>query len=275
MPGPTPRSAAHPYFALPTPLVLGHRGAAGEAPENTLFSFERGLERGAHILESDVHVTRDGVPVLCHDPSVGRTTDGAGDIADLDWEELRRLDAGYRFSPDGAAFPYRGAGLRIPSLEEAFRAFPDARFNLELKIDRAGLVERVVELVQRLDREAATLLTAGEDAIMEAIRECVRRRGAGPALGASTGDVLAFVRSAVEGKAPESEAMALQIPEEFGGRTLVTPELVGHAHAYGVQVHVWTVNEEADMERLLDRGVDGIVTDLPGRLAQLLARRRA
>jgi glycerophosphoryl diester phosphodiesterase len=265
----------HPYFDLPGPLVIGHRGAKAHRPENTLVSFEHALQLGAQILESDVHATREGVPVLIHDDRVDRTTDGAGAVRDLTLEELRRLDAGSRYTPDGGrSHPWRGRGVCIPTLEEAFEAFPAARFNLELKEDETGFVERVVETVARHGREDRTLLTAGEDAIMRHLREHMARTGSKAALGAASGDVLGFVRTALEGGAPPPEPMALQIPADFGGRPLVTPALVRHAHAHDVQVHVWTINEPAEMEALLDLGVDGIVTDYPERMAEI-ARRRA
>ena len=111
----------HPFFGSPEqrPLILGHRGAAGATPENTLVSFECGLESGAHILESDVHLSRDGVPILLHDPEVDRTSDGSGSVADLDLAAIQALDAGYRFSPDeGESFPYRAKGLTIPTLQD-------------------------------------------------------------------------------------------------------------------------------------------------------------
>jgi len=114
--------------------VIGHRGAAGERPENTLESFAEALRAGAAVLETDVHVSRDGEVVISHDPDVARITEGRGDVAELAWEELRQLDAGYRFSPDaGRTHPFRGRGHRIPSLREAFEAFPQARFNIEPK----------------------------------------------------------------------------------------------------------------------------------------------
>jgi glycerophosphoryl diester phosphodiesterase len=267
---------AHPFFAAPGPLVIGHRGCAGEAPENTLASFARALAQGAHVLESDLQLTRDGVPVLLHDEDLGRTTDGRGSVARLDLAELRRLDAGHRFSPDGgASFPFRGRGLRVPSLEEAFAAFPEARFNLELKQSAPLLAERAVALVLRAGREDRTLLTAGDDAAMAGLRAELARRGARVAQGASPADVLELLRSAAERRAPRSPAMAYQVPPEFEGRPLVTAEMVAHAHAHGAQVHVWTVNDPAEMERLLDLGADGLVTDFPGRLAALLARRAA
>jgi glycerophosphoryl diester phosphodiesterase len=263
----------HPYFAIPRPIAIGHRGSAGDTPENTLESFARGLAAGAAILESDVHLSRDGVPVLIHDDEVGRVTEGAGPVRELTLAAIRRLDAGWRFSPDGGSHPFRGRGLRIPTLAEALAAFPGARFNLELKEDLPGIVERTLEVVREAEREALTLLTAAEDALMARLRAHVADGRRPVAVGAATGDVLDFVRSAVDGSRPRPGPMALQIPAEFAGRPLATPELVRHAHAHGVQVHVWTVNDPAEMARLLDVGVDGIVSDFPARAAEVCAAR--
>jgi glycerophosphoryl diester phosphodiesterase len=266
----------HPYFALPTPIVIGHRGCAGEVPENTLLAFERGLAAGAAILETDVHGTRDGVPVLLHDDEVDRVSDGAGPVCELTLEELRRLDAGHCFSPDGGAtHPFRGQGLRIPTFEEALKAFPEARFNLELKADQPGIVEATIDAVVRNSRESLTLLTAGDDGLMARLRSQIASRNVPVAQGASVADILDVVRSARDGSTPTTPAMALQIPAEFAGRPLVTRELVDHAHAHAIQVHVWTINEPEEMAELLDLGVDGIVTDFPGRLSELIERRRS
>ena len=265
----------HAYFDLPTPIPIGHRGCAGEVPENTLASFERGLVDGAAILESDVHVTRDGVPVLLHDDVVDRVTDGTGRVAEYAFAELERLDAGHRFTPDGgASFPFRGRGLRIPSLEAALAAFPGARFNLELKEDVPGMVERTLEVVTGAGREPLTLVTAADDGLMAKLRAHLEANALDVAQGASAGDVLGFVRAALDGSAPKPGPMALQVPADFGGRPLVTDAFVAHAHAHGVQVHVWTVNEPAEMERLLDLGVDGLISDFPARAASVIAARR-
>jgi len=270
----------HPYFETSEPMVLGHRGAAGSAPENTLLSFERCLAQGAHAIESDVQVTSDGVPVLMHDADVGRVSDGRGPVEGTTFADLEKLDAGHHFSiddrgatepPDDAAF--RGQGLRVPSLREAFETFPDARFNLEIKTRANRAVERVVELVAELGRADRTLLVAGDDDTMRRLRQVLRDRRVDAATSACVSEVVAVVRSAVEGVAPPPEVQALQIPTGFGERELVTPALLDHAKRHGVFVHVWTLNEEPEMERLLDLGVDGIVTDFPARLVRLLARR--
>src|SRR5258706_10758218 len=121
------------YFDTPRPRVFGHRGAAGEAPENTLVSFERAVACGADVFELDVHATRDGTIVVFHDPTLERTTDGMGALKERTWAELCELDAGYQWTVDGRTFPFRGKGIRVPSLAELFARFPDACFNIEVK----------------------------------------------------------------------------------------------------------------------------------------------
>jgi glycerophosphoryl diester phosphodiesterase len=265
----------HPFFDLPTPIAIGHRGSSGEAPENTLPAFARALEQGAAILETDVHATRDGVVVVYHDERVDRTTDGAGAIAELSFAELRALDAGHRFSPDGGrTHPYRARGLRIATFEEALEAFPGARFNVELKRDDPALVEGTIRAVAEAERAERTLLTASHDGAMARLRRRLAETGLAAAVGASAGDVVRFVRAATSGTAPPPEPMALQIPTTFAGQPLVTRELVAFAHAHDVQVHVWTVNDEAEMHRLLDLGVDGIVSDFPSRVRAVAEARR-
>lgn len=261
----------HPFFDLETPIVIGHRGSSGEAPENSLPAFARALEQGAAILETDVHATRDGVVVVYHDERVDRTTDGAGEIAGLDFAAIRRLDAGYEFSPDGGrTFPYRGCGLRIATLAEAFEAYPEARFNIEIKRDDPALVDGTIRAVAEAGRAERTLLTAGDDRAMVRLRRRLVETGLAPAIGASTGEVLGFVRAATQGGAPPSGPMALQIPTEFSGRPLATPALIAFAHAHDVQVHVWTINDPGEMRRLLDLGVDGIMSDYPGLLCEVI-----
>lgn len=264
----------HPYLDLPRPIPVGHRGASGERPENTLPAFARALEQGAQILETDIRPSAEGVAVVFHDDDLDRTTDGSGPIAAQPLEALRRLDAGYRFTPDGGAtFPQRGQGVRIPTLEEAFEAFPDARFNIEIKAGDPAFIERVVKLIASAGRADHTLLAAASDETMAVVRDVLGRTGVVVAMGASVGDCIAFVKAATEGTPPPPEPMALQIPTHFGTSPLVTPELLSFAHAHDVQVHVWTVNEPAEISRLLDLGVDAVMSDFPARVVEAIARR--
>lgn len=266
----------HPFFALETPLVVGHRGASGELPENTIAAFERAVEQGAMILETDVHRSRDGVVVLSHDPSLERMTEGSGALEERSLEALRALDAGYRFTPDGGrSFPERGRGHRIPTLDEALRAFPRMRFNVEIKRPDRALVDATLAVVEAAGAEERVLLAAGEDATMAILRERLAESRLRPATGASPSEVVGFLKAMGSGDAPPPEPMALQVPPSFGGRDVVTRELLDFAHAHDVQVHVWTVNERAEMERLLALGVDGVMSDFPGHLEAVVDARRA
>jgi len=271
MPHASPRFR-HPYFDVPHPCVLGHRGAAGHAPENTIVSFRKALELGADMIESDVHATRDGVPVLMHDPHVERTTEGRGLVSSFLLKDLLALDAGYTFGPEGGDFPFRDQGIRVPTLEQALSEFPDARFNLELKQSSPSLAAEVVRLVASAHERV--LLTASEGPAIQAIRTEVARQDVHPALGAGVPDVLAFIESAQQGSEPPPDVMALQIPTEFAGRPLITEPLLAHAHAHGIAVHAWTINDPEEMRELLSLGVDGLVSDFPERARARAHERR-
>jgi len=260
----------HSFFDVDRPIVIGHRGAAGDRPENTLVSFETALAQGAQILESDVHLSSDGVPILLHDPDLERTTDGRGEASNRTWAELGTLDAGIRFEDEAGNTPFRGKGIHIPSLEEAFERFPDARFNLEIKCAGVDGIRATLDLVERFDRSDRTLLAAGEDDIMRDLRAALPLRKTRPAIGASLQEIVAAVTSALTGSVMPAGVMALQIPATFGDKPLATREFVEHAHENDVQVHVWTVNDLDEIEALLDVGVDGIVTDYPGKMTDWL-----
>ena len=255
----------HPYFDTPRPQLFAHRGASGEAPENTRVAFELALEQGVPYLEMDCHATLDGEIVIHHDETLERTTDAHGPVRALRFAELETVDAGFRFSADqGRTFPFRGRGVRVPRLAEVLAAFPEARVNLEVKQDDPPIAEEVVRIVRRARAERRVLLAAEDEAVLAKLRAL----DPGTALGSSLADVAEFVRAGAEGRlesfAPRGHA--LQVPTHALGRPLVTPEFVAAAHARGLVVHVWTINEPAEMRRLLALGVDGLMSDFPARL---------
>ena len=257
----------HPFLALDRPHLFGHRGASGEAPENTLVSFERARAAGVPYLETDCHATSDGVIVLQHDETLDRTTDGEGPVREHSYAELEQLDAGYRFTPDGGAtFPFRGTGIRILRLSELISAFPGARVNLEIKAGEQDTVDEVIRLIRSATAERRFLLVAEADAIMARIRSACP----GTALGTSRGGVLEFFAALGEGRIAELAAPgdALQIPPAAFGQELVTPESIEAAHSLSMQVHVWTINDPAEMRRLLALGVDGLMSDYPEKLVR-------
>jgi glycerophosphoryl diester phosphodiesterase len=258
------RAPGHPYFAG-APLLIAHRGGAQLAPENTLLAFERALSWWhSDLLELDVQPTREGEAVVLHDATLDRTTDGIGRARELPLSEIRRLDAGYRFTPDGRSFPFRGRGIGVPTLGEVLASLPHARVNVEIK-DAA-----CAPAVERAIREAG----AAHRVLVAAGRRRSRLPGYRPN-SAAVGDVRRYVllhRLRLGGlRRPAVDAF--QIPEDRRGRRWLTPRMVAELRAMNVPVHVWTVNQAADMERLLDWGVDGIITDRPDRLARVLHRR--
>jgi glycerophosphoryl diester phosphodiesterase len=262
------------FFGGPKPRIIGHRGAAGEAPENTLTSFQRAFADGAAFVELDVRGSADGEIVVIHDETVNRTTDGYGAVSDLGLAALKRLDAGYRFTKDaGATYPYRGQRTEIPLLAELFSFLPEAKAIVEIKQAAPSIVKPVIETVLQAGRERDVLLATEEDRIMAEIRAELGKNAAPIATGFCYGEVAAFLgwleRGAAETYRPPGQAM--QLPCEFQGRTLVSAETVQAAHALGFEMFVWTINDLDEMARLLSLGADGIISDYPGRLRALLA----
>ncbi len=259
------------YLAPDRPRVFGHRGAAALAPENTLPSFAVASQLGAHYLELDVHGTADGTIVVLHDESVDRTTESTGPVRAMRWSEVERLDAGYRYSPDGSSYPYRAQGVRIPTLEAVLRAFPNHRFNIEIKQGEPSIVDETVAILRNAGRAQKTLLAAEKGSIMERIRDAV---GDEIVTGSSTDDVLEFFNRLEAGTLAgyRPPGVALQIPPQVGDRVLVEPRSLTAAHDLGVEVHVWTINDRAEIDRLLALGVDGIMSDAPGLISAAIAR---
>ncbi len=260
------------YFDPPRPRLFAHRGSSGHFPENTLPAFRAAVESGLRFLEMDVWASRDGAVVVHHDADLLRCCALARPLTELTLAELQRLDAGYGFpGPHGTTFPFYGQGITIPTLEEVFAACPEAFCNIEIKDERPGVEERVLETIRRAKREETVLLAAEKDGIMRRLRpQC----GAIPT-SLSLGELTEFFdwlkKGAPAGYQPPGAA--LQIPETFGPLRLVTAESLAAAHAVGLEVHVWTVNEVADMRRLLELGVDGLMSDYPERLLEAVGSR--
>ena len=255
------------FFAGRHPRVIGHRGSAGTAPENTMISFELAAAIGVDVLELDIHFTRDKHVVVCHDPTVDRTTNGSGRIKDMTLAELQQLDAGYNFCVDGE-YPYRGMGVVIPEFEELLKAFPDFPFNVETKPDDPELRQAYYELLRKYGRlDDGSIVAAGDKHSM-----LNQIRGVMPFTSCSKLECKSIVLMSLLGLRPwvGKKATALQVPVKRGPIPVVTPRTVRAAHKLGLEVHVWTINDVAEMRRLLLMGVDGIFTDFPIDLRQLV-----
>ena len=255
------------------PVNLAHRGASAHAPENTMEAFRLAVETGAGGLELDVHLSRDGYIVVIHDPTLDRTTDGTGAVARMTLDELRGLDAGYNFSPDGGEMlPYRGLNLCIPTLAEVLREFPGVAVNIDMKADLPGIEAAVLNVLREADAEGRALVVSSR---RSAVRRFRRISGGRISTGASrweTGVFLASCRLYLE-RLLVPAYDALQVPLTHRGIPLVNRRFVEAAHGRNVRVDAWTINEAGEMRRLLDLGVDAIMTDRPETLAGVLRER--
>jgi glycerophosphoryl diester phosphodiesterase len=252
------------------PLVMAHRGGAGLWPENTAHAFAGAVALGVDVLEMDLHGTADGALVVIHDATADRTTNGAGRVNSLTLADLKRLDAGYRWTNDGGrTYPFRGKGITIPTLREVLDEFPHARLNIDIKQAQPSLVKPFCRMLGESGAtDRVTVASFSSQTLAEFRSEC-------PTVGTSAGtdEVLALASDLQAGREiarGKIRFRAVQVPETLGGRGWLTTELVAAAHRGGVEVHVWTVNDEAGMRRMLALGVDGIMTDYPDKLIALL-----
>lgn len=249
-----------PLLASPRPLVFAHRGGAALAPENTLPAFVNGMACGADGVELDVHLAADGVPVVIHDATLDRTTDRTGPVSALSSRELASVDAGYRFVRDGA-FPFRGQGVGVPTLEAVLRRLSGARVIVEMKGTSPELARAVVDLVRALDAGGRVCLGSFScDTIGSA-----RRAAPEMVTGACQDETLKTLHRAwVRWPWPEPRVHAAYlVPERSGRVRVVSRAFVRQAHRGGQAVCVWVVDRPADIRRLLDWGVDGLITDRP------------
>jgi glycerophosphoryl diester phosphodiesterase len=227
-------------------------------------AFRLARELGVPYVELDVHLSRDDEPVVIHDNSVSRTTGRRGRVENMTFAELRKLDAGFNFSADhGRTFPFRGKGLTIPRLDEVLEEFPDMRLTVELKRTRDGIARVVAERLRRHGAEERVIVASHEHDLLESFR----REAPDVATSFSKDEVrefLARLRQAdLNGYRPKGRAF--QVPEYKGLRRIVSKPFIEAVHALRVEVHVWTVNQPIHIKRLLEWGVDGIMTDDPAR----------
>ncbi|HEX6300959.1 MAG TPA: glycerophosphodiester phosphodiesterase [Acidimicrobiia bacterium] len=249
------------------PVPIAHRGSRVLWPENTDTSFQAAYELGYRHFETDLHLTADDVLVCFHDPTVDRTTNATGPVEHLTLEELQSLDAGYRHSTV-EGYPYRELGARVPTLEWLLTTFPDTSVVLDLKSDE--LAEPLAATLDALGVHDRLIVGSFSDARLAKFRAITNGR-----VPTSVGSTLArlWVLASRLGRQAGGQADALQLPTHMRGVRVVDERLVASAHAAGLQVHVWTVNDPGEMTRLLDMGVDGLVTDRPDLLKDLLIAR--
>lgn len=231
-----------------------------------MVAFDSAVQLGFEWLETDLHLTADGVLVCVHDSLLDRTTDRVGPVSELTAAELEQVDAGFRHGPE-EGFPHRGRGIRIPPLEEVVTSYPDVRLILDLKRD--GLAEPLWKLIDRHGLHEQVVVGSFSDRRLAAFR-----RLSGGSVATSTGPMrsVAALTGAMAGRAPRL-ADAVQFPIRVGRFRPLTGRTVAAFHRSGYQAHVWTVNDAESMHRFYDLGVDAVITDRPDILRDVLIER--
>jgi glycerophosphoryl diester phosphodiesterase len=243
------------------PIAFAHRGGALEGPENTWESFGHAHDLGYRYMETDVHATRDGIVVAFHDEDLERTASRPGLVREMTWAELSQVEL--------------NGGGRVPRVDELMAAWPDVRWNVDVKHDFA--VGPVIETVHRASARNRVCVTSFSDRRLARLRKALGE-GTCSAVG-PIGVTVLRIASLIPWLVPRAlerrlqEYGAVQVPIRQGRIPLVDGRFIDTAHRLGLQVHVWTVDDEATMDRLLGLGVDGIMTDRPTALREVLARR--
>lgn len=253
---------SHHSFLEPMPRVIAHRGDSRNYPENTLPAFESAVRMGIDVVETDIHLTKDGVLVIWHDPTLERNTDGRGRIEDHTLEELRRFDAGYTFTQDGGkTFPFRGKGVRICTLAEALEHCPEQRFNIDLKTKCPEIVDEFIKVIREHD---AVDRVVGASFHLSNLKR-LRRLAPDFLTSITTAEVVPLLFRQKTHTLPKAfkRKIIFQIPMAAGPVKVVTPAFVKAMHQRGAVVMVWTINDEETMRRLFAMGVDSVMTDDP------------
>ena len=267
-----PNAPDYPFFESDRPMVIAHQGGEGLRPSNTMLAFANAVALGVDVLEMDVHSTSDGALVLIHDDTVDRTTDGSGRVQEFTLAELQQLDAGEYWTPDdGATYPYRGQGARIPTLEEIVTAFPQMKFNIEIKQIEPSIAAPLCDLLRDHGLTERALIASFHPTAMDEFR------AACPEVATSMveDEIRPFfiLNTIFLGALYRPPGTAFQVPEYSGSLHVLTPRFVRGAQRNNVAVHPWTIDDPAGMARFLDMGVDGIITDRPDIMIKVLEER--
>ena len=263
----------HPYYDkdVDYPLVIAHQGGDGLWPGDTMFAFQKAVDLGVDVLEMDLHITKDRVLVLMHDETIDRTTDGSGEIESMTLAELRKLDAGYDWTPDeGATYPYRGQGITVPALEEVFQAFPDMRMTIEIKKTTVSMTASLCRLIRQYGMQDKVLVASFHDEQMRTFRELCPQVATSSARAETT--IFVLLAKGFLGGLYSPKFHSLEVPEESSGITVMTRTFVTAAHERNLAVEPWTIDDPEQMKLYIEWGVDGIITDRPDLMLEALGR---
>ncbi|MED4016634.1 glycerophosphodiester phosphodiesterase [Sutcliffiella cohnii] len=263
-----------PFFTNDRPLVIAHQGGEHLAPSNTIEAFANAVQLGVDVLETDIHITKDGHLVAIHDSTVDRTTDGLGFVEDFTLEELQQLDAGFYFQDLSGEYSFRDQGVYIPTLDELFGLFPDIRWEIEIKDDNPPerideIITKLWELIQKYGLQDRVLVASFDHNIIKAFQ---KETDGEVAVAGGRSEIKRFVilHKLFARNLFFSSVDAFQIPTENSGLNLTKERLIKDAGHVGVELHYWTINDKQEMRMLLERGASGIITDRPDLLLEVL-----
>ena len=245
------------------PLILAHRAGALVVPENTIEGWaESRIRYRPDVWELDVRLTSDDSLVVTHDEAIDRTTNGSGLVREMTFTQIRSLDAGFWFTPDsGKTYPWRGKGVRIPTIGQVFDSFPDDNFNIEIKDSVPDVANRIVSLIREKNMQEKVLVASVYTDVLKRVRQL------DPSLPTSGSEdeirPLVILEKMGLGFLARTTMQVIQVPEYSGSIHVVTSGLLKRCHRKGIQVHVWTVNDPETIKRLLEMGADGVITDRP------------
>ncbi|MFS0862539.1 glycerophosphodiester phosphodiesterase [Fredinandcohnia sp. 179-A 10B2 NHS] len=271
---PVKKQATWKPFDSERPLVIAHQGGEQLAPSNTMEAFTLSKKLGVDVLEFDIHITKDGHLVTIHDPTVDRTTNGKGAVADFTLKELQDLDAGYSFQDLEGEYSFRGKGAFIPSVKEVFEVFPDTPMIIEIKDDNPPermkeVAEKLWLLIEEYNKEEQVIVASFDQAIIDTFQEF--SKGKTP-VAAGRQEVTKFVvfHKFFLRNLYQPQVDFLHIPTSDSGFDLADQTVLKGAHRRGVDIHYWTINDKETMQQLIESGADGIMTDRPDLMIEVL-----
>ncbi|WP_044339090.1 glycerophosphodiester phosphodiesterase [Rossellomorea aquimaris] len=259
------------------PLVIAHQGGKHLAPGNTIEAFQTAVNLGVDVIETDIHITKDGHLVTIHDPTVDATTDGRGFVKDYTLKELQRLDAAYTFQDLNGGYSFRGKNVYVPTLEEVFQRFPNMRMNIEIKDDNPDtrmeeIVQKLMGLIEEYDMEDKVLIASFDQNIINLFETYSKGRVATEG-GKQEAKKFVLLHTFFLRNLYKPTVDAFQLPLQERNIDLTRSTLIQGAHRKGIHIHYWTINDKETMKMLVTRGADGIITDRPDLLMEVLDKR--
>jgi glycerophosphoryl diester phosphodiesterase len=272
--GPVEERPNHTFFQSDRPLVIAHQGGELLAPSNTMTAFKQAVDLGVDVLEFDIHITKDGHLVTIHDPTVNRTTNGKGPVHTLTLTDIQKLDAGYHFVDLNGELSYQGKGVYIPTLEEVFQTFPNMKMVIEIKDDNP--FERITEisqklwhLIQKYHKEDQVVVASFDQTIINQFKDL---SGGKVALSAGKEEIKKFIifKKLFLANFYTPNADVFQIPTEESIFNLASPSIIKEAKRRNINIQYWTIDDKDTMRSLLKDGADGIITNRPDLLLEVI-----